>query len=892
MYDLATFSRRVKELYRQSYPYDSGHRANQSDLASAVGLAMAELNRRLNGARSALLTDRDVHAIVRVLSEWGAITTQAEALDLLDLVCCPQFSQVEWNSPPLDSLAPLRSTAAGSEQSLPHRAEITNLPLELSSFVGRGREHAEVARLLGESRLLTLTGPGGVGKTRLALNVAAALTPRFQDGVWLVELAGLSEPELVPQAIAGVLKIREQPGKSLVESMRDALERRELLLVLDNCEHLTMAAAMAALQLLSYCPHLRVLATSREVLRIDGEVSFSVPPLRLPAAQAKLWLGRMASYPAIALFVARARAGRPGFRLSDSNAAAVLEICQRLDGLPLAIELTAARLRMMGVGQIREELSDRFGLLVGGRRDQPARQQSLFAMIDWSYQLLNQTEQRLFRALSVFAGGFVLEAARAVAAGQLEESGSVVAVLGQLVDKSLVIGSVSSGEGRFRMLETIREYARNQLHEQGELDLMLAQHADYIMRLVEQARPELSGPDQPAWLTRLDAEIDNIRAALGWLLVNRPAMAIATVGLLTNYWIMRERLSEGRKWVADALKGETTDKADLARALNAAGSLALFQRDLVVAKSYTEQALELQRDLRDKYGLVDTLDILASITRDLGDYATARHYYEESLALADWNATRLYAVNPLNQGHLTMEAGDYIAARAFFEQSLQVAREQGYQDVIGGALNALGDIDFEEGDYDEALRRCDEAHMAYEAYSQGAGGYETTTRGLVAIAEGDYVKASELLEDNLRMAHEWGSNPAIGGALISLGRVEFAQQHIVAASSRFKQGLQLLRDSGLKREIAETLTFVGDTEAAAGSKAAARKAVNLISYSTQLLNICGAALSRSQVPLKEAALAACRASLDEEEFAAAWVVGEAMTMEQAIDYALGQAPKG
>ncbi len=579
MYDLATFRQRVKECYRHSYPYDDGRRATQADLASAVGLSVGELNRRLNGSKAALLTDANARAIVRALAEWGAITTQAEALDLLDLICCPQFSASEWNSPPLDNLDPLRS--ASTPKTPPSRSDKTNLPLALTNFVGREREQAEVARLLDEGRLLTLTGPGGVGKARLAMAVAATLAYRFADGVWLVELAGLTDPALVPQAIASVLHLSEQPDKPLLETLAEALEHREMLLLLDNCEHLLLAVAQAVHRLLSYCPRLRVLTTSREGLRINGEALFSVPPLGLPAVLAKLRLARLTRYPAIRLFVARAQARQPHFQLSGSNAAAVCDICQRLDGLPLAIELAAARMDVMSVADIQAGLADRFALLTEGDRTALPRQQTLYALIDWSYNLLTAAEQRMFTTLAVFAGGWNFAAAEAVCEDPTgPNQPSTISYLQSLADKSLIVRGWSGDEGRFGMLETIREYGLAQLKATGREVDSRERHAEYYRQLAEQADPELRGAAQALWLARLEQEHDNIRAALTWVLPHQAATAARLAAAMGRFWNIRGYLDEGRRWLSAALNKQDTISAEVRAGLyDAVGRLAYSQGD-------------------------------------------------------------------------------------------------------------------------------------------------------------------------------------------------------------------------------------------------------------------------------------------------------------------------
>src|SRR5919202_4260889 len=376
-----------------------------------------------------------------------------------------------------------------------------NLPLELTSFIGREREIAEVKRLLlleGKDRLLTLTGPGGCGKTRLTLKVSFEVVQEFEDGVWFVELSSLSDPELVPQAVASVLEVREAPGRSLTEVLTEDLKSKKMLLVLDNCEHVIDACAALADALLRACPELRILATSREALSIAGEATWLVPPLSLPDPEHPPPVEDLAGYEAVRLFLERAAAVSSRFELTERNAPAVAQVCRRVDGMPLAIELAAARAKVLSVEQIASRLEDSFRLLATDSRTALPRQRTLRATIGWSYELLSQEEQALFRRLSVFAGGFALEAAEAVCTGVGIEREDVLDLLTHLVDKSLVLVTEQDGEARYRLLETVRQYGWEKLRESGEAELVRRWHAEYYLTLSEETEPELK--EQGAWL--------------------------------------------------------------------------------------------------------------------------------------------------------------------------------------------------------------------------------------------------------------------------------------------------------------------------------------------------------------------------------------------------------
>src|ERR671917_1439263 len=422
------------------------------------------------------------------------------------------------------------------------------LPSELSSFVGREEELAEVKRLLVNDRLLTLTGSGGCGKTRLALAVARELLEGFEDGVWLVELASLADPSLVPQVVASTLGVREQPGRSLTETLSDYLSSKKMLLVLDNCEHLIEGCAELAEALLRSCPELRVLATSREALGITGEVAWPVPSLSLPDVRRLPDIESLPSYESARLFVERAAAVKPTFALTEQNASSVAHICYRLDGIPLAIELAAARTKVLSVEEIAARLGDSFRLLAAGSRTAMPRQRTLHATMDWSHQLLSQKERVLFRRLSVFAGGFTLEAAESICAGEELQRNEVLDLLSHLVDKSLVIMWEDRTGTRYRLLETIRQYGKERLEEVGEAAHVRERHAGCYLAVAEEAEPELKGERQVTWLEPLETEHENLRVTMAWLLGRGESEEAARLGwALWLFWGIRTHLGEGRR---------------------------------------------------------------------------------------------------------------------------------------------------------------------------------------------------------------------------------------------------------------------------------------------------------------------------------------------------------
>jgi non-specific serine/threonine protein kinase len=584
-----------------------------------------------------------------------------------------------------------------------------NLPLELTSFVGREREISEVRDLLRETRLLTLTGPGGCGKTRLALAAASEMDEDFEGGAWWVGLASLSDPDLVPQAVASALGVRETPGRPLVEALADHLGTGEALLVLDNCEHLVDACAALVDALLHACPNLRVLAASREALGVPGETTWPVPPLSLPDVSRPPDLEALSCYEAVRLFVERARAVAAGFELSLQNAPAVALLCRQLDGMPLAIELAASRTRVLSPAQILERLDDRFRLLAGGDRISVPRHKTLRATMDWSHELLSAEERVLFRRLSVFAGGWTLEAAEVICAGDGISEGEVLDLLSRLVDKSLVVVGEWNGEARYRLLETVRQYGREKLQGAGEAGAARRRYVLFFLELAETAEAAMSGSAQEAWLGRLEVEHDNLRAALDRDEEEADATEarLRLAAALAQFWVIRSHFTEGltRLETLLALPGASTPSAARARACQAIGMLHYRRGDQAAAdfaraRARYEEALRIFRRLADQPRIAQALSDLGRVEADLEEYASARSQLEESLALHRRLGDEHGAAVALSSlGWLDFLRGERASARSLLEESLATFRERGDKFLLGGCVLSLGCLDCEEGDY-------------------------------------------------------------------------------------------------------------------------------------------------------------------------------------------------
>jgi predicted ATPase len=578
------------------------------------------------------------------------------------------------------------------------------LPIARTSFVGREREVLEVKRLLAMTRLLTLTGVGGSGKTRLALRVASDLAGAYPDGAWLVELAALSEGELVPQAVARALSVREGPNRPLIETLEEDLRSRRMLLVLDNCEHLVEAAARLVDALLGKCPRLRVLATSREALDVAGEVTWTVPSLSVPGPRHAPTTEELEGYESARLFIERARQRDPSFVLTPRNARAVAQICRRLDGIPLAIELAAARAGVLSAEKIAERLDDSLRLLTGGGRSAVPRHQTLRATLDWSHELLAGPERKLFGRLSVFAGGWTLEAAEAVGAGDGIEGGDVLDLLGRLVDKSLVM--VEEGALPYRMLEPVRQYAQERLEAGGEAQRARERHAEHYLALAEAAEPELMGPDQASWLERLGIEHGNLRAALSWALDAEETGERAEIGLrlaaaLGRFWNAHSP-SEGLGWLERGLARGGAPPVR-AKALKGAGWIAIWQGDYEEAVTMLEEGLASFKELEDKSSVATLLFELGTAVVHRGDHGRVKALRQEAEALRpELSDRRAIAELLIFLGQAALVEGDHDRAVAHFEEGLTLSRELEDTWNIAMCSCSLGVTALARGDHERA----------------------------------------------------------------------------------------------------------------------------------------------------------------------------------------------
>ncbi len=760
-----------------------------------------------------------------------------------------------------------------------------NLPIQLTSFIGREREIAEVKGLLSTARLLTLSGAGGSGKTRLAIQVAAEFLEAFKDGVWMVELAGLPDPALVPHTVASVLRVRERSGRPLLTTLGDFLQPKQVLLVLDNCEHLVAACGQLAEALLRVCPNLRILATSREALSIPGEAIWRVPSLALPDPRGLQSPEAFTRYEAVRLFVERAVFSQPGSAVTSSNAPAVVQVCCQLDGIPLAIELAAARVKVLAVEQIAARLDDRFQLLTGGSRTVPPRHRTLRAAMDWSYNLLLETERVLLRRLSVFAGGWTLEAAEAVCSGDGVEKSAILDLLTQLVDKSLLVVETQSGEARYRLLETVRHYGNDKLVESGESDRLRTGHLDFFLRQAE-AVQTLSGP-LDVWRQRIEIEHDNIRAALEWSWAKGDTEATLRLAVaLNSFWDVRGYWTEGRKWLELGLASMSAAPSSLrAEALRVAGMLAWYQGDIGCTVARLEESVALRRELGDKKGMAVSLNNLGIVVYRQGDYGRAVALLEESLGLCrELGQKEPFTLYLL--GIIARLRGNYEQAETLGRESLALNRELGRRRHIALSLDSLGLLAYYRGDYPQAHALCEEGLALCRDLGDKFGiAGSLNSLALVACGQGDDNQALALCQESLALSQENSDKGAMARSLNILARVACGHGDYGRAVMLLRESLSLFREMGDKLGIIRCLDGLADVAWARGLP---ERAARMFGAAEGFRESVGAALPLADQLELDQNVSAVLTHLGDEAMTDAWAEGRAMTLEQAIEYALAE----
>lgn len=879
----------------------------QKQLAHELALNATVLSHKLNESDGMRLTHAEIKGIVGLLARWGAISRRSEALELLALMNVKPFTEAEWNAPPLNGLM---SDAASTP--------VARLPVPLTALIGRDALLATLGERLADpaARLITLTGSGGVGKTRLALELARLNAERFAEGVVFVPLAGIEDAALVASEIAREFQIKRSDA-ALIDTLKAALAPRELLLVLDNFEHVLAAAPLVA-ELLAAASRLKILVTSRVVLNLYGENQYRVPPLDLPDLRGTL--ADLIGQPAVALFVARSQAVRRDFTLTEANARVVAEICARLDGLPLALELAAARCRLFSPTALLQRLDQPLTLLSGGAANVAPHQRTLRDTIAWSYALLDPVEQDLFRVMSAFPGGCTLDALEAVFAPGESLVRSIVDCVASLFDKSLI----EQRETHFTMLETLREYGIELLLDGGEWDALRERQARYYARWVEATEARLSGDAQGEALAQLEAEHDNLRAILTWAAHSRPAYAVALIGSLGQFWSRRGYPLEGLRWASLVLTDDPVNDVLLmtsyAKALNSSGALAFVTGDYALANTYLRRALALRLQLEDAEGVASTYNNLGNLAWNQSDLSAARRYFEDAARIAEEiNNRKLLASILNNLGALLQSFHDLPLAERCLTRALAIWREIGNKQSIANTLSNLGGAAAAQQKFDLAMTYFTESlTLQLESGNDRNAGAVLANMGEIALGRGDFVEAARYFEQTLALQRKVDYRWGIASALGDLGRIAFFQGDYGAALARLGEALATMRQLNDYAKIAldaeylaltalrlkDTVTAdqaarealrlhheLGDHQGVASSASCAAAVKAAQGDALGAARLWGAAFrwwtadDLSLLPADQLRfapdIASARAS-DPEAFDAAWRAGEALTRDDVL----------
>ena len=792
---------------------------------------------------------------------------------LKDLMRPEHLSQL--NSPDLPKIFPPLKTL----DTFPN-----NLPMQLTTFIGREKEIGEIKVELEGHRLLTLTGSGGTGKTRLSLQVAADLLETFEQGVWFVELAPLSDLELIPQTILSTIGISDEAGKPPLDILKEYLQDKKVLLVLDNCEHLIEACAKVTYTLLNASAGLKILASSREALGVKGELSYPVPSLSIPDPKNLPAIEQLSQYEAVRLFLDRTQLVAAHFNLGKDNAAFIVQICHRLDGIPLAIELATARLKMMSVEQISQRLDDRFRLLTGGARTALPRQQTLRALIDWSYDLLNHSERLLLRRLSVFAGGWTLEACEEICSQAGIEPYEIMDILGQLVNKSLaaVIECSDCSEIRYRMLETIRQYAGEKLLETGGSENVHARHLAYFVKLAEAAGPELTRSNQAWWFNHLEDDLDNLRMALEWSLASEVEAGLRLVVATWPFWEARGNPRELTDWLRNLLDRYSLQDALRARALAIYAWRISLQDDFAQARILGEQSLNLIRAIHDQPGEAFSLLWLGVIAAVQGDLENGIRIVEESLAISRALGDKLGQANAT--GWLSLNHNDLERSKAFLKESLQLCRELGHLSGIVNNLRALAQRTIWGGDFSTPVAWLEEALRLSNELGDLAGEASVLQiYGVLAYWQGDYSQACTYSEKAIELGEITGNYIYVLWAYAFLAYATMRLGNFQKAKELFKI---CVRNCQKRQDLLGLVFSIEGLASLYLLQGQPQRSVRLFAWT----DAEHAKTGDPRPPIEQAAvekdLAKLQSQLDATTYASISAEGQALTMEQAIAAAL------
>ncbi len=765
-----------------------------------------------------------------------------------------------------------------------------NLPQRLTSFIGREKEIVAITDLITQNRLVTLTGVGGIGKTNLCLQVGQNLLDTFPDGVWFIELAPVADPALVAQTAAHTLGLRSVSDVPILEVMLNNLRGKTCLLILDNCEHVIEAAAQLAQTVLQACPGVTILATSRESLSIPGEMMFQVPSLTVPIDKQQVTTENWQAYEAIRLFVERATAVLPHFQVRPENIAVLVQICQQLDGIPLALELAAARMKVLTTEQIAKRLDDRFRFLTRGNRTALPRQQTLRALIDWSWELLEPDEQQLFQRLSVFAGGMTLEAVEAVCADEALAVHDILDLLSELVNKSLVVARREPGqETRYRLLETVRHYAQEKLVQAGQTATFRQRHLAYFMGLGQQAELALVGPDQAAWIKRLEGEVDNIRAALSWSQSTDPEAGLTLVNNLHRFWL-HGYINDGLFWLNHLLSDPDSIALTIkAKALWVQGQLAYQTADSELALALIEESLALYQHLEDGTGIARCLLQLGIIHYWRVNEAKGRILVENCLQLCRTLDAPLLTAEALEQlGFFAARAGAWSQMTAYMEEAEALYRKLGHVVGLVGLLAQVGLYEVWHGDFERAQSLLTEVLTSNQQIWDFFPYYAL---GRYHYWQGEYDEAQPYFEKFLMVSREIGNKRFAYWALIGLGYIRLRQNNLAEAQANFTECLQMLAKMELAIGLGFAYLFEGFAVLAL-RRHEAHRAIHLFAAADKLWQPPHSPRRPLDQRDKDRDIALLQTMVDEETFSKVYEAGQLMSREQILAYLLedeGQA---
>lgn len=761
-------------------------------------------------------------------------------------------------------------------------ARRNNIPLELTSFIGRKKEIAEIRSLLSEVRLLTLIGFGGTGKTRLSIHIASILLDEFSHGVWFVELAKLSEPSYILQEIASALNVTTDEKRNKLDVLTDFLREKEILLILDNCEHLIAECAGIVESLLQNCPGIKIIVTSRESLHIPGEYIYQVPTLSLPDSKGNSSVESLIEYESVRLFLERVTSVQHGFKITNSNAHIISQLCTALEGIPLAIELAAARVKVLPVEKILERLKDRFNLLTGGKRTLLPRQQTMRALIDWSYELLSEKEKLLFQRLSIFSGGWSLEAAEKICQDNFLLEEEVLDLLSNLSDKSLIKVYETEDNTRYTMLETIKTYGDEKLTQSNYKNILQEKHFDFYYKFTEQSESGLMGKEQGEWLKKIALENENIRECLKWSLGYNPDLTLRLSVALGKFWELRSHFTEGLGYMRKSLELAKSGDLNLkAKAMYWSGLYLLNQGNYIESKKYLNECLNIFRDINNKDGEALTLISLATMSLFENDYEKLNLYSEQSYSISSEISNKSYIARNLQNIALgLMQQGKHDEARIKLEESISLYREVNDALQLAKIIGNIGALEYLLSNYDKAISAFEESLKIRNELGDKQGiAIALSNLGSVTFMQKQYEASEKYLEDSIEIIKELGDRRIYVTAVSTLGSIANEKRDFPKAERMFRESILVSNEIGDKYSIAKGIEGIADMLIQLGKF---REGCILAAKYISLLKASNKNIIEGELERFEAIKTKLKENLSGAEFEKLWDEGESLTIDEVL----------